>query len=169
MKTTYKYLIIALLFVFADCGVVQKMMTKEGTLIDLQDGTRMTVKFIDSGSTGGKCEVIMSDGEVLAGQYQGIRGTDEISFSNSVGTINANTQYSNNKNSNTINAKTQGRYSETGATRTIGGQGKAYAILTSTKPGSTLVMEIIAIYNVVGGGGFGDAKTNDGRVFKVIF
>ena len=31
-----------------------------------------------------------------------------------------------------------------------------------------LIMEIIVIYNVLGGGGYGDAKTNDGRTYKVI-
>ena len=33
---------------------------------------------------------------------------------------------------------------------------------------SKLIMEIIVIYNVLGGGGYGYAKTNDGRTYKVI-
>jgi hypothetical protein len=164
VKKLHKYLLITFLFIFFGCEV-----TKQAILIDAKNGTKIIAKFTDSNATGGKCEVVMPDGEILVGQYQGIRGTDVISFSNSVGNINANTNYRSNTSLNTINANTQGTYSMAGSQRTVGGQGKAYAILTSTKPGSTLVMEIIAIYNVIGGGGFGDAKTNDGRVYKVIF
>lgn len=118
------------------------------TLVDVSNGVKLRAKFTDSNDTGGKCQVEMPDGEILVGRYQGIRGVDQISFSNSI---------------------SGGTYSSAGSTRTVGGQGKAYAILTSTKPGSTLVMEIIAVYNVLGGGGFGDAKTNNGKVYKVIF
>lgn len=137
----------------------------QATLVDMTNGEKIRAKFTDSNATGGKCEVQMPDGELLKGRYTGIRGTDEISYSNSVGNIEIATEDS----VNSFNSNTNGTFSVAGSTRTVGGQGKAYAILTSTKPGSTLVMEIIAIYNVIGGGGFGDAKTNDGRVYKVIF
>ena len=80
---------------------------------------------------------------------------------------NANTNYTS-SGQNILNSKTDANYSEAGATRTVGGQGKAHAILYSTKPNSKLTLEIIVIYNVVGGGGYGDAKTNDGRTYKVI-
>jgi hypothetical protein len=51
-----------------------------------------------------------------------------------------------------------------------GGQGYAYAILKSTKPGSKLIMEFSAQFDALNGtGGFGEAKTNDGRKWKVTF
>jgi hypothetical protein len=144
MKKSTNILFAVLVLILTGCVM-------KATLVDITNGVKLNAKFTDSNSTGGKCEVLMPDGELLTGRYSGIRGTDEVSFSNAIG-----------NNSN-------GSYSLAGSTRTRGGQGKAYAILTSTKPGSTLVMEIIAIYNVLEGGGVGDAKTNDGRVYKVIF
>ena len=157
MKNLNKTIILMLLFIFSGCVM-------QATLVDVSSGVTLKAKFTDNIGTGGKCQVQMPDGELLTGRYSGVRGTDEISFSNAVGNINSKTE--NNKNG--LNYNTNGTYSLAGSTRTIGGQGKAYAILTSTKPGSTLVMEIITVYNVVSGGGFGEAKTNDGRVYKVI-
>ena len=158
MKYFNIILITATIFILTGCVM-------QATLVDMTNGEKIRAKFTDSNATGGKCEVQMPDGELLKGRYTGIRGTDEISYSNSVGNIEIATEDS----VNSFNSNTNGTFSVAGSTRTVGGQGKAYAILTSTKPGSTLVMEIIAIYNVIGGGGFGDAKTNDGRVYKVIF
>lgn len=158
MKWLNKIFIVVSIIIFNGCVM-------QATLVDVTNGQKLKAKFTDSDATGGKCEVQMPDGEILQGRYQGIRGIDEVSFSSAVGNIKSNTEY----NGDGINSDTNSAFSVAGSTRTVGGQGKAYAILTSTKPGSTLVMEIIAIYNVVGGGGFGDAKTNDGRVYKVIF
>jgi hypothetical protein len=158
MKNLNIIIILISLYVLTGCVM-------QATLVDISSGVTLKAKFTDNSGTGGKCQVQMPDGEILIGKYSGIRGTDEISFSNAVGKINSKTEY----NYSGLNSNTNGTYSLAGSTRTVGGQGKAYAILTSTKPGSTLVMEIISIYNVVSGGGFGDAKTNDGRVYKVIF
>ena len=143
-------------------------ITKTATLINLENGERIIATFKDSNATGGSCEATMLNGEKLIGRYVGIRGTDAVSFGMTSGNISANTDYSYNSQ-NVLNSKTSGNYSETGATRTVGGQGKAYALLYSTNPNSKLTLEIIAIYNVLGGGGFGDARTNDGRKYKIIF
>jgi len=159
-KTIYLMFISALLM---SCEV-----TKKATLINMESGERITATFSDNNGTGGKCQAIMPNGDTLVGTYTGIRGTDVISYGHSAGKINANTDYTSN-NQNVLSSKTDANYSETGATRTVGGQGKAYALLYSKDPSSKLVMEIVAIYNVLGGGGFGDAKTNDGRKYKVIF
>jgi len=158
MKHLNKIFVLMALFILTGCVM-------QATLVDVSTGVTLKAKFTDNSGTGGKCQVQMPDGELLTGRYSGVRGTDEISFSNAVGNRNSKTEF----NKNGVNSNTNGTFSVAGSTRTIGGQGKAYAILTSTKPGSTLVMEIISIYNVVSGGGFGDAKTNDGRVYKVIY
>tara|TARA_Y100000588_G_scaffold53289_1_gene50224 strand:- start:160 stop:648 length:489 start_codon:yes stop_codon:yes gene_type:complete len=142
-------------------------VTKTAMLVNTESGERVTATFVDSNATGGTCEATMPDGEILTGRYAGIRETDVVSFGSASGNINANTDYTS-RGENILNSKTNANYSATGATRTVGGQGKAHAILYSTKPGSKLIMEIIVIYNVLGGGGYGDAKTNDGRTYKVI-
>ncbi len=49
----------------------------------------------------------------------------------------------------------------------IGGKKQIYSIITSHS--SKLIMEIIADVSWPSGSGFGEARTNDGRVFKVIF
>ena len=56
-----------------------------------------------------------------------------------------------------------------GQSRTIGGTGRAYALISSTKPGSKLMMEVIVTYGVLGGHGWGEARANDGRTYKVTF
>jgi hypothetical protein len=154
-------LCIALLL--AGCTVV-----KHATLLDIETAEKLTAKFTDSDRTGGQCEVIMANGEKLVGTYTGIRGIDVVSFSNATGSIASNATL-NSSNGTTITGSSSTNYSAAGSTRLVGGQGKAYALLSSTKSGSKLVMEIIAIYSVVGGGGFGDARTNDGRIYRVIF
>ena len=49
----------------------------------------------------------------------------------------------------------------------IDGQGNVYSLLED--PNSHLVMEIVADYNWLWGGGHGEARTNDGRVYKTVF
>ncbi len=144
-----------------------KSVTKKAMLVNTENGERISATFQDNSGTGGTCTAIMPNGEILTGMYAGVRGTDVISFGSTNGTINTTTDYTNN-GQNVLNAETGGNYSATGSTRTVGGQGKARAILYSTTPNSKLVLELIIIYNVVSGGGYGDAKTNDGRTYKVI-
>ena len=59
-------------------------------------------------------------------------------------------------------------YSSTGSHKTIGKESKYLSILESTKPNSNLKLEIHWIWNNQTGENFGEAKTNDGRSFKVI-
>ena len=46
---------------------------------------------------------------------------------------------------------------------------KLYALLSSQDAASSLVMEIIADQSKFSGKGRGEARTNDGRVFKIVF
>ena len=156
-----------ILTLIISCTLSNCTVTKTAMLVNTESGERISFTFQDSNKTGGTCQAIMADGEILTGRYAGIRGIDVISFGSTSGKINANTNYTS-SGQNILNSKTDANYSEAGATRTVGGQGKAHAILYSTKPNSKLTLEIIVIYNVVGGGGYGDAKTNDGRTYKVI-
>lgn len=156
-----------ILFILTTSLFLSCTITKTAMLVNTETGERISATFKDSNKTGGTCQAIMADGEILTGRYAGVRGTDIISFGSSSGGFNSTTDYSY-KGKNILNSKSQTNFSETGATRTMGGQGKAKAILYSTKPGSKLTLELIVIYNVLGGGGYGDAKTNDGRTFKVI-
>tara|TARA_B100001564_G_scaffold330365_1_gene315535 strand:+ start:440 stop:928 length:489 start_codon:yes stop_codon:yes gene_type:complete len=153
---------LSIIFINLSCSV-----TKTALLVNPETGERVTATFKDSAATGGTCQATMSDGEILTGMYSGVRGTDIISFGSTNGNISVNSNYKS-RGQNVLSSETNANYSATGATRTVGGQGKAKALLYSTKPGSKLTMELIVIYNVLGGGGYGDAKTNDGRTYKVI-
>ncbi len=51
----------------------------------------------------------------------------------------------------------------------VGGSGAVYALLKSTKPGSKLMMEITANFNPMNSHGFGQARTNDGRTYRIMF
>ena len=165
MKKTI--LLLLPIFLLQSCFSL-KPVTKKAMLVNTENGERISATFKDNSSgTGGTCEAVMPNGEILTGMYAGVRGTDMISSGSTNGIINTTTDYTNN-GQNVLNAETGGSYSATGSTRTVGGQGKASAILYSTTPNSKLVLELTVIYNVVGGGGYGDAKTNDGRTYKVI-
>jgi hypothetical protein len=134
-------------------------ITRHGTMVNFESGETLKVKFTDSMATDGSVEVTMPDGEILKGRYSGIRGTDEISF----GSAFANASVTG------PGGTAFGTASGFGSQRTVGGEGKAYALLTSAKPGSKLMMEIVAIYGVLDGHGYGEARTNDGRSFKIQF
>ncbi|MDI6775666.1 MAG: hypothetical protein QMD03_00250 [Syntrophales bacterium] len=92
--------------------------------------------------------VVMPDGEVLKGKYSAV---SNASFS--FGTATA----------------FSGAATATGFGYGIssGGKSQAYALLKSKT--STLMMEIIVAYSEWTGHGFGEARTNDGRSYKVQF
>lgn len=152
MKPLFTLLTIVL--VSAGC-----VITRSATLVEFASGEVLRGKFTDSAATGGTVEVTMPNGELLSGRYSAIRGTDEITFTSATmsGTVIGT--------SGTASVSGSG----IGTQRTVGGQGKAYALLTSATPGSKLVMEIIVIYGVLDGHGFGEARTNDSRLYKVQF
>jgi hypothetical protein len=138
------------------------------TLTNFETGEVLKGKFTDGMGTGGKCKVTMTNGELLEGRYSALRGHESITFGSSNSTFNATgSAYSTSGNS--VYGSAQGTGSTFGSAYTTGGQGVAHAMLKSTTPGSKLMMEIYARYNVVSGGGMGEARTNDGRYYKVDF
>lgn len=97
--------------------------------------------------------VVMQDGEVLKGKYITMRDK-----SISSGSIKPKTRLSLNpqlSRSQGLNVKSV----------TVSNTGKGYALLKSSS--SKLMMEINFIFS--GNHGFGDARTNDGRTYKVQF
>lgn len=133
--------------------------TRIAKLVEFETGEILTGKFTDSAATGGSVQVRMPSGELLTGRYSAVREKDELTFTSA--TVSANAESG--TNSAYFNS------SGFGTQRTVGGQGKAYALLTSSTPGSKLVMEIIVTYGVLDGHGFGEARTNDGRSYRVQF
>ena len=102
-----------------------------------------------------KIEITMPDGEVLVGKYSTIRN-DSVSVGFGAATA--------------ISPGIHGTAFGNGMGYTSGGVGHSYAILKSTKPGSKLMMEFDIQFDALNGtGGFGVAKTNDGREWKVTF
>lgn len=92
--------------------------------------------------------VVMPNGEVLSGKYSAMTNAS-FSF---VG----------------ANAYTGTTYaSGTGYGMSVGGTSKAYALLKSSS--SKLMMEIIVDYSEWSGSGYGEARTNDNRNYKVQF
>ena len=92
--------------------------------------------------------VTMPDGEVLSGKYSAL--------SNATATFGNVFVFSGGASASAF-----------GTGITAGGKANAYAILTSQT--SKLVMEIIVSYSEWNEHGFGEARTNDGKVYKVQF
>lgn len=136
------------------------MSCATATFTNFETGEQFTGTFTDGMGTGGKCKVTMPDGQELKGRYSGLRGHESISF----GSGSANT-FATASNGNSVSAFGN----SFGSTYSAGGRGTAHAMLKSTTPGSKLMMEIWAKYNTVSGGGFGEARTNDGRTYSVDF
>lgn len=92
--------------------------------------------------------VTMPNGEVLSGKYSAL--------SNAMVTFGNTFAFSGGATANAF-----------GTGITAGGSSKAYALLASQK--SKLLMELIVSYSEWDLHGFGEARTNDGRVYKVQF
>ena len=92
--------------------------------------------------------VTMPDGDSLSGQYSYLSNAS-MTFGNAFATSGASSA------------------SAFGTSMNTGGQSIIYAVLTSKK--SKLVMEIILPYSQWTGQGFGEARTNNGIVYKVQF
>ena len=140
--------VIASLLLLSGCA------TPGVTFVEFETGEVLNGKFISRTDTDGTVEVTMPDGEILNGPYSFVLGKDPIQFSSATMAATENVPDSG------IGAQ------RTNRSRT-GGQAKAYALLASTIPDSNLVMDVIVIINVAGGHGVGEARTNDGRVYKV--
>ncbi len=95
--------------------------------------------------------VNMADGTRLSGKYVELRN-DSISFGTTSSTAFA--------------GRTFGSFSSFGTAYSIGSTSIGYAILRN--PGTKLMMEVLVRANL-DNTGMGEARTNDGRTYKVIF
>lgn len=96
----------------------------------------------------------MSDGELLEGKIAAVSNESSTSTAGTsaafgLGGVSASADGSTKHNS--------------------GDSGVIYALLKSTRRGSKLVLEITGKYNPVSKQGFGQARTNDGRTYQVVF
>jgi hypothetical protein len=149
----------SLVVVIASLLLLSGCATPGVTFVEIETGEVLNGKFIsrtDVDGADGTAEVTMPDGELLSGPFSFVPGNDEIRFSAATAAATANVPDSG------IGAQ------RTNRSRT-GGQAKAYALLASTTQGSNLVMEIVVIHSVAGDHGLGEARTNDGRVYKVKY
>lgn len=140
------FIVFSLLFFLTGC--THKMILTDFDKGEVLEGhyTEMTKKV----------EVLMPNGEILKGKYSAISNSS-FTFTNSTSTATA---YSG-------TASAFGTGSSFGTGYSIGGAGKAYALLKSET--SNLMMELLVDYNAWDGSGFGEARTNDGRRYKVQF
>lgn len=141
-------LIIAFIIMIMFTGCVYKMQ-----VVNFETGVTLDAEYNKADKS---VKVVMPDGEVLIGKYSAVSNAT-FSMGNTFGSATA---YSG-ANSATAygNATSWGMSS--------GGASNAYALLHSDK--SKLMMEIIVQYSDWTGNGFGEARTNDGRRFKVQF
>jgi hypothetical protein len=121
------------------------------TLTDFQNGK---VIYGKAGRFSRSVSVTMPDGEILKGTYSAVTGG-----SISLGTGSA-TAFGTGGSATAFGSSTG---------YAIDGKGNAPAMLSSTRPGSKLMMEIVVSYSSMTGSGFGDAVTNDGQKFRVQF
>jgi hypothetical protein len=137
---------IAILLFLSGC--VHKMQ-----IVNFKTGTVLDAEYNKANRI---VTVVMPDGEILTGQYSAVSNA-RFSIGNSFGSATAY--------SGTSSATAYG--SSTSYAVTSGGASNAYALLSSKT--SKLMMEIIVQYSEWNGQGFGEARTNDGRRFKVQF
>ncbi|MDR3346705.1 MAG: hypothetical protein LBS73_05985 [Campylobacteraceae bacterium] len=99
--------------------------------------------------------VVMPDGEVLSGGYSSLEREEPVSFSNTFG-YSSGSRYGRG-----------GSFGGVGIGLNFGYESTKYALLTSET--STLKMEILMTIKSWSKNGFGEAKTNDGREYKIQF
>lgn len=178
---------IIIIFSIGLCLSQSGCLIRRAQLANFETGEILRATFTDSPLTNGGITVTMADGEVLKGRYSAIRGQDSVTFGSAFVTGSADTaahtRYSGQMTERVgvvpFRGESQGQIdttahtdvsaSVTGQSRTIGGTGQAYALISSTKPGSKLMMEVLATYGVLSGHGWGEARTNDGRKYKLTF
>lgn len=134
-------ILISILGLLFLSGCVHKMQ-----IVNFETGTVLDAKYNEANRM---VTVIMPDGEVLTGQYSAVSNAS-FSIGNTFGSYSGV--------SSTIS---------TSYAVTSGGASNAYALLRSNV--SKLMMEVIVQYSEWNGHGFGEARTNDGRRFKVQF
>jgi hypothetical protein len=99
--------------------------------------------------------VTMPNGEVLSGKYSSLDSEEPVYFSNAFG-YSSGSRY-----------RGGGSFGSIGIGLNFGYESKKYALLTSQT--SSLKMEIFVTVRNWSKNGFGEAKTNDGRVYKIQF
>ncbi|MDR1285765.1 MAG: hypothetical protein LBJ88_06165 [Campylobacteraceae bacterium] len=99
--------------------------------------------------------VTMPDGEVLSGNYSSLDSEEPMYFSNTFG-YSSGSRY-----------RSGGTFGGIGIGLNFGYESTKYALLTSQT--SPLKMEILVTIKNWSKNGFGEAKTNDGRVYKIQF
>ncbi|MDR0407356.1 MAG: hypothetical protein LBH45_00310 [Campylobacteraceae bacterium] len=99
--------------------------------------------------------VTMPDGEVLSGSYSSLDSEEPVHFSNTFGYSSGGRYHRG------------GTFGGVGIGLNFGYESTKYALLTSQT--SPLKMEILVTIRSWSKNGFGEAKTNDGRVYKIQF
>lgn len=140
--------LISMLVLLLLSGCVHKMQ-----IVNFETGTVLDAQYNEANRM---VTVIMPDGEILTGQYSAVSNAS-FSIGNTFGSATAYSGIS--------SATAYG--SSTSYALTSGGASNAYALLRSST--SKLMMEIIVQYSGWNGHGFGEARVNDGRHFKVQF
>lgn len=136
----------SLMLLFTGC--VYKMQ-----VVDFESGITLDAEYKKSDKS---VKVVMPDGEILTGKYSAVSNA-RFSMGNTFGSATAY--------SGANSATAYGNATSWGISS--GGVSNAYALLHSDK--SKLMMEIIVQYSELTGSGYGEARTNDGRHFKVQF
>jgi len=129
-------------------GCVHKMQ-----VIDFKTGTSLDAKFDE---VSRQVTVVMQNNEVLTGKYSNISNAT-FSFGNTYGSATA---YSGANSATAYGSSISQMF-------TSGGASNAYALLRSNT--SNLLMEMVVQYSDMTGHGYGEARTNDGRKYKVQF
>jgi small nuclear ribonucleoprotein (snRNP)-like protein len=99
--------------------------------------------------------VIMPDGEVLNGKYNSLDNEEAVYFSNAFGYSSGSRYYRG------------GSFGSVGIGLNFGYKSTKYALLTSQT--SPLKMEILITIKSWSKNGFGEAKTNNGKIYKIQF
>ena len=145
MNPKIKYLPSLASATFATALLLSGGCSQTLKLVEFKSGDSFSGTFDQSNH---EVRIVLSDGEVLSGKY---RATSNARFSlgTSLGRV--------------------GSHGIWGISPHVGFRTKkhAYALLDSAS--SNLLMEVIVDYNALWGGGYGEARTNDGREFKVLF
>ena len=134
-----KNVILLALVVFALSGCMKNLQLLNFKTGDSAEG------FWDSGK--GELRVYLEDGDVLRGKY--------VKMTNARFSIGAS-----------IGSYGRGGFGSIRPRIGWKGVGNVYALLQSDK--SSVAMEVVVNYNKISGRGHGEARTNDGRVYKVV-
>lgn len=141
-----RLLVVLVALLFAGC-------VHDITMIEFSTGQPLKAEYNKLNRT---VTVVMPDGEVLTGNYSAVPNASAV-FGSSFGSATAV------KGASVASASG----SSFGYGIAAGGVATAYALLTSQN--SNLVMEMMLEYSMWNNHGFGEARTNDGRTYKVQF